>query len=81
MKELVKNVTLNGINYHLMGNCYVPTAPNLVMYSVTCIIIVYHKSVEMYVNNRFTYSPSAYSIRSLGFSAPAALMSTTKAMG
>lgn len=31
MKELMKSVTLNGINYHLMGNCYVPTAPNLVM--------------------------------------------------
>ena len=24
-----RNITINGINYHLMGNCYVPTAPGL----------------------------------------------------
>lgn len=30
MKHSIKNVTVNGINYYLVGNCYMPTAPGLV---------------------------------------------------
>lgn len=30
MKHSIKNITVNGINYYLVGNCYMPTAPGLV---------------------------------------------------
>ena len=30
MKNSIKNITVNGINYYLVGNCYMPTASGLV---------------------------------------------------
>lgn len=30
MKNSIKNITVNGIHYYLVGNCYMPTAPGLV---------------------------------------------------